>query len=162
MKEYDNSKIHTSSNFLLSICLLIMLDNLLVGPLLHCNTSLHFTTFHPSTLHYTSRSFGSRYYDTSSSPAPPTESCVAHYWTAVKVKIKQSPVSPGQALRVPGGWGSQISRQSAHKGGKIVSCRYRQPLPPQQTFLLFISIRGYVDPRKDYVNEKSNPRPSAL
>jgi hypothetical protein len=29
MKEGDNSKIHISSNFLLSVCLLIMLDTLL-------------------------------------------------------------------------------------------------------------------------------------
>jgi len=41
MRECDNSKIHISSNFLLSICLLIMLDNLLLVPSLHCNTSLH-------------------------------------------------------------------------------------------------------------------------
>ena len=59
MKEYDNSKIHISSNFLLSICLLIMLDTLLLGPSLHCNTSLHFTTLHPTTLHYTYRHFTS-------------------------------------------------------------------------------------------------------
>jgi hypothetical protein len=49
----DNSKIHISSNLLLSICLLIMLDTLLLEPSLHCNTSLHFTTLHFTTLHFT-------------------------------------------------------------------------------------------------------------
>jgi hypothetical protein len=44
MRGCDNSKIHISSNLLLSICLLIMLDTLLLVPSLHCNTSLHFTT----------------------------------------------------------------------------------------------------------------------
>ena len=53
MTECDNSKIHISSNFLLSICLIIMLDTLLLAPSLHCNTSLHFTTLHQTTLHYT-------------------------------------------------------------------------------------------------------------
>jgi hypothetical protein len=52
MKESPNSKIHVSINFLLSICLLIQLYTLLLGPSLHCNTSLHFTTLHPTTLHY--------------------------------------------------------------------------------------------------------------
>jgi len=37
---------------------------------------------------------------------------------------------PGQALRVPGDWGSQISNQWAHDGGKAVSLTYR-PLLPQ-------------------------------
>jgi len=59
MRECDNSKIHTSSNFLLSVCLIIMLDTLLLVPSLHCNTSLHFTTLHQTTLHYTYRHFTS-------------------------------------------------------------------------------------------------------
>jgi len=49
MTECNNSKIHISSNFLLSICLLIMLDTSLLVPSLHCKTSLHVTTLHQTT-----------------------------------------------------------------------------------------------------------------
>jgi hypothetical protein len=62
IKKYcDNStrKIHISSNFILSVSLLIMFDTLLLRPSLHCNTPLHFATLHPTTLHYTYRHFTS-------------------------------------------------------------------------------------------------------
>jgi len=35
-----------------------------------------------------------------------------------------------EAQRVPGSYGSQISRQSAHEGGKVVSPMHQPPLPP--------------------------------
>jgi hypothetical protein len=56
------------------------------------------------------------------------------YSKRVKVKVKQSHYRPGQALKVPGGWGSQISKQSAHKGVKVVRPTHRR-LYPQETFL---------------------------
>jgi len=69
----------------------------------------------------------------------------------VKVKVKQSHYKPGQALRVPGGWGSQISRQSAHGGGKVVSPTHRPPLSP-----------GNIPGTHFWVDPKAIVRPEGL
>jgi hypothetical protein len=53
---------------------------------------------------------------------------------ALSLKLKESHYMPEQALSVPGGWGFQISRHSAHEGGKDI-------------FLVIISVRGWVNPR---------------
>jgi hypothetical protein len=47
-----------------------------------------------------------------------------------KVTVKQSHYKPGQAHKVSTDWGSQISRQSVHEDGKVVSSKHRPPLPP--------------------------------
>jgi hypothetical protein len=90
------------------------------------------------------------------------------YAIEVKVEIKPSLYRPGQeALRVPWGWGSQISRQLALEGGKVVSPTHWPSLPPRKysrySFLLQAeSIPGPLCSRKDYVNAKSQMTPSGI
>jgi hypothetical protein len=75
-----------------------------------------------------------------------------------QLKVKESHYRPGLAPRDPGGWDSQISRQSAHEGGKAVSPTHRPPLHPRNyswhSFLLRAeSTPGPQCGRKDYVNQ---------
>ena len=70
-----------------------------------------------------------------------------------KVNINQSHYRPGQALRVPGGWDSQISRQSAHEGGKVVSLKHRPPLTPRKYSWYSFLLRVWVNPRAIVLSE---------
>jgi hypothetical protein len=58
------------------------------------------------------------------------------------IKVKQPLYRPGEALMVPGGCGSQISRQLAHEGG-IYSW-----------YSLLLEAESTPVPQCDYVNEK--------
>jgi hypothetical protein len=56
-------------------------------------------------------------------------------------EVKLPHYRPGQAQRVPGGRRSQIWRQAAHEGGKLVSPTHRPPLPPRKYSLYCFCYR---------------------
>jgi hypothetical protein len=91
----------------------------------------------------------------------------------VKVKVKQFLYRHGWAPRASGGPGSQISRQSAYEGGKVVSPTHGPPLPPRKytcySFLLAVestpgpmknSNDNYRNRNRDFPVSSAVPQPT--
>jgi len=63
----------------------------------------------------------------------------------VQVTKQQSFYTPGQALRIPGCWGFQTSRQSAWEGVVMLSSLHNGRLYTKEKFLALIFVRRWVD-----------------
>ena len=90
-----------------------------------------------------------------------------YLWLRERKLCRKGKAIPLQACTEPEG--SQISRQSAHEVGKVVSPTQRQSLPPRKyswySFLLgAVSTPGkcYINERSQWHNQESKLRPSGL
>jgi hypothetical protein len=75
----------------------------------------------------------------------PASSLVTVLAKLCSVKLKHSLYRPGHALSVPGGCGSHISRQ--HMKVVMLSAIHTSWLYPQETSLVIVSVRGWIDLR---------------
>jgi len=76
------------------------------------------------------------------------------------MSYKQRWAISGQALWVPGGWGSLISRQSAHAGGRVVSPAQHLPSGdiPETNPRATVRLEGI----RQWHHREMNPLPSGL
>jgi len=63
-------------------------------------------------------------------------------------------------VRVPWGCGSQISRQSAHESGKVVSPTHRPPLPPRTYSWYLFLLGAESSPACSTVPQPTAPQPT--
>jgi hypothetical protein len=110
--------VHISSNFILSISLLIMFDTLLLRPSLHCNTPLHCTTLHDTSPNYTSPHF-TTLIDTSLPliyTSLPTHLALRIYisYCSVSPHITKLPSERGDNSAVGRGWAGRPDHDQQH------------------------------------------------
>jgi hypothetical protein len=67
--------------------------------------------------------------------------------------LKSNPITGlDRPIGFSGGWSSQISRQSAHAGGKVFSPTARPPLPPRNySWYSFLLWAGYLSRYSDWL-----------
>jgi hypothetical protein len=79
-----------------------------------------------------------------------------------EAKVNKSLQRPEQALRFPGIWGTNISRQPAHESGKVVINMNRPSFPPRKYtwYSFMLSTQSLYCGLKDYVIRTNRDLPT--